>query len=105
MVDSDGSHEELVAVALVIEENLTLTCDFVLSSLIPSKVVLGVFKILLETLTVGESLLQDFLVELLDLSELGDGGSTNKLVGLVLGVSGSLGISVGLLEVLKKAKD
>lgn len=105
LVVLDGFDEELVAVALVIGEDLDLPGDFVPASLVPGKIVLGFLEDLLEAGSVIDGLLEELLVEVLDLGELLDGLGTNPLISLVLLVGSILGVNVGLLKIAEKAKD
>jgi hypothetical protein len=90
---------------LVIEEVLHLAGNLISTGFVPSKVVLGISKLLLETLSVLLGLCLKFLVHFHDFGELGDGEETNLLVGGVLNVSSGLGINVLLFKVLKEIKD
>jgi hypothetical protein len=77
LVVLDGSNEELVAEALVIEESFDFSVDFVLSKFVPSNVVLGSSKFLFESNSVFLRGGHEFLVEVLDFGELSNG--SNKL--------------------------
>jgi hypothetical protein len=101
LVVLDGSNEELVAVALVIEEGFDLSVDFVLSKFAPGDVVLGSNKLLLESDSVLLGCGEEFLVKVFNLCEFRDGGGSDQFVSLVLLVSSELGIKVGLFEVLE----
>lgn len=48
LVSLDWSNEKLVAVALVVQKNLTLSSDFVLTGFVPGQVVLGVLQVFFE---------------------------------------------------------
>ena len=73
LVVLDGSNEELVAVALVIEEGFDLSVDFVLSEFAPGDVVLGSNELLLESNSVLLGCGEEFLVKVFDFSEFRDG--------------------------------
>jgi hypothetical protein len=105
LVVLDGSDEQLVAVALVVEEHFDLSVDLVLSEFVPGDVVLGGNKFLLESNSVLLGSNEKFLVQVLDFSEFGDGSSSNQFVSFVLSVSSELSIEVGLLEVLEQVED
>jgi hypothetical protein len=105
LVVSEGSNEELVAEALVIEEGFDFSVDFVLSEFVPGDVVLGGNEFLFESDSVLLGGDEQLLVKVLDFSEFGDGGSSNHFVSFVLSVSSELGIEVGLLEVLQQVED
>ena len=73
LVVLDGSNEELVAVALVVKEDLNLSVDFVLSEFVPSDVVLGGDKFLFESDSVLLRCDEEFLVKVLNFGEFRDG--------------------------------
>jgi hypothetical protein len=60
---------------------------------------------LLEFLSGGSGILLNLLVQAEHLGELADGGLTDFLVSLVLGVHGVLSIIVGLLQVIEQLED
>lgn len=68
----DGSDEELVAVALVVKKTLDFSVNLVLSEFVPGNVVLGGNKFRLESNSVLLRCDEEFLVQVLDLSEFGN---------------------------------
>jgi hypothetical protein len=101
----DGSDEELVAVALVVEEDFRLSGDLILSKFVPGDVVLGLSELLLEAGSVFLSLGPELLVKVHDLGEFSDGSGSDEFVGGVLLVRSVLGINIGLLEVTEESED
>jgi hypothetical protein len=79
LVVLDGSDEQLVAVALVVEEHFDLSVDLVLSEFVPGDVVLGGNKFLLESNSVLLGSNEKFLVQVLDFSEFGDGTKIDRI--------------------------
>lgn len=73
LVHSDGADEELIAVALLVEEDFDLAGNLVLTSFVPGKVILGVLELLLEAGSVFNGLLEELLVEAHDFGELLNG--------------------------------
>ena len=78
LVVLNGSNEELVAVALVILEDLDFSVDFILSKFVPGDVVLGGHEFLFESDSVFLWGDKKLLVQVLNFSEFGD-GSVYKL--------------------------
>jgi hypothetical protein len=103
-VHLDGSHEELVAVALVVHQGLHLAVDLVNASLVPGEVVLGLLELVLEVLAVLNGVVEELSVQVHDLSELADGGLSNELIGVILQVSGILGVDILLLQVVEQVE-
>jgi hypothetical protein len=101
----DGSDEELVAVALVVKEDLRLSGDLVLSEFVPGDVVFGLLELLLEADSILTSLSPEFLVHVHDLGEFLNGSSTDLFIGGILLISGILSVNVGLLEVVEESEN
>jgi len=97
--------KRLVAVALVVKKTLDFSVNLVLSEFVPGNVVLGGNKFRLESNSVLLRCDEEFLVQVLDLSEFGNSGGSNQFVSLVLSVRGELCIEIGLLQILKQVKD
>jgi len=105
LVVLDGSDEQLVAVALVVLEDSDFSVDFILSEFVPGDVVLGGTQLLLESDSVLLGGNEEFLVQVLDFGEFGDGRSADEFVSLVLSVSCELGIKVRLFKILQQIED
>jgi hypothetical protein len=96
LVHLDGSNKELVAVTLVIEENLHLSVDFVLSKFVPSNVVFGLLKFFFESLSVFNGVIEEFSVEVHNFGEFSNSSLSDLFVSFVFKISSVLGIKVGL---------